>query len=290
MKTQKSQKGILALSLILSNFINAQDVMTLRDGNDLIVKVTEINETEIKYKDFKNLDGPIRVVYKSDVFSIKYQNGVKSVFNTEPMPQQSTNQQNTMQEYKPAETHGKVYDKDTSDFAKIRRKSFSGPRIGYTYITSGTSADYLAARGKNPGITQFGWQFEGRLFTVEGLSGLIEFVPLIGGIEQGIIIPSASCLLGVRSSGKTSFEFALGPNFSISPNYKGDTEGAVGLVLAAGTSLKRGNINFPINLVVVPSIGSKHDIYDETSKTTTSQSFQTGWRISLLVGFNYIKK
>jgi hypothetical protein len=49
-------------------------------------------------------------------------------------------------------------------------------------------------------------------------------------------------------------------------------------------------VNFPINLAVVPSIGSKHDIYDETTKTTTSQSFQTGWRISLLVGFNYRKK
>ncbi len=285
MKIQKLQKGILALSLVLCNFVKAQDILTLRDGNDLSVKVTEINETEIKYKDFKNLDGPIRVVYKSDVFSIKYENGLKSVFNTEPIIQN-----NNIQENKTECKSGNVYDKDTSDFAKIRRKSFSGPRIGYTYITSGTTADYLAERGKNPGITQFGWQFEGRLFTVEGLSGLIEFVPLIGGIEQGIIIPSASCLLGIRSSGKTSFEFALGPNFSISPNYKGDTEGAVGLVLAAGTSLRKGNINFPINLAVVPSIGSKHDIYNTTTKTTSSQSFQTGWRISLLVGFNYRKK
>ena len=289
MKTQKLQKGVLALSLMFSNFINAQDIMTLRNGNDLSVKVTEINTTEIKYKDYKNLDGPIRVIYKSEVFSIKYENGVKSVFNTEPVISQ-----NNFQDYKPesktAETHGKVYDKDTSDFAKIRRKSFSGPRIGYTYITEGTTADYLASKGKNPGVTQFGWQFEGRLFTVEGLSGLIEFVPLIGGIEQGIIIPSASCLLGVRSSGKSSFEFAIGPNFSIAPNYKGSEEGSVGLVLAAGTSFKKGNINFPINLAVVPSIGSKHDVYDEATKTTTSQSFQTGWRISLLVGFNYRKK
>lgn len=289
MKTQKLQKGILALSLVLCSYIKAQDIMTLRDGNDLIVKVTEINETEIKYKDFKNLDGPIRVIYKSDVFSIKYQNGVKSVFNNEPIIQQNTIKK-YKPEYKPAETHVKVYDSDTSDFAKIRRKSFSGPRIGFTYITDGTTSNYLASNGKNPGITQFGWQFEGRLFTVEGMSGLIEFVPLIGGIEQGIIIPSASCLLGVRSSGKTSFEFALGPNFSISPNYKGDTEGTVGLVLAAGTSFNKGNINFPINLAVVPSIGSKHDIYDGVTKTTTSQSFQTGWRISLLVGFNYRKK
>jgi len=285
MKTQKLQKGILALSLMLSNFVYAQDVMTLRDGNDLSVKVTEISETEIKYKDFSSLDGPIRVIVKSEVFSIKYENGLKSVFNNEPIIQQN----NTIV-YKPSENHGKIYDKDTSDYAKIGRKSFSGPRVGYTYITSGTTADYLAARGKNPGITQFGWQFEGRLFTVEGLSGLIEFVPLIGGIDQGIIIPSASCLLGVRSSGKKSFEFALGPNFSISPDYKGDTRPAVGLVLALGTSLKKGNVNFPINLAIVPSVGSKHDIYDTTTKTTTSQSFQTGWRISLLVGFNYRKK
>ena len=89
MKIQKLQKGMLALSLVLCNLVKAQDIMTLRDGNDLAVKVTEINETEIKYKDFKNLDGPIRVIYKSDVFSIKYENGVKSVFNTELIVQQT---------------------------------------------------------------------------------------------------------------------------------------------------------------------------------------------------------
>jgi hypothetical protein len=166
MKIQKLQKGILALSLVLCNFVKAQDIMTLRDGNELIVKVTEINETEIKYKDFKNLDGQIRVINKSEVFMIKYVNGSKDVFNAESKIQQY-NIQDYKAESKQGETNGKVYDSDTSDFAKIRRKSFSGPRIGYTYITSGTSADYLSDRGKSPGITQFGWQFEGRLFTVE---------------------------------------------------------------------------------------------------------------------------
>ena len=61
---------------------NAYDIILLRNGNEIKAKVTEITLSEIKYKAFEYLEGPTRVVEKSDVFLIIYENGTREVFNT----------------------------------------------------------------------------------------------------------------------------------------------------------------------------------------------------------------
>ncbi len=286
-KTKNLNKAVLSLCLAFGfcGLINAQDKITFKNGDEISAKVLEVNITQIKYKQADNLTGPTHTVYKSDVFLIKYENGSKDVFGTEPT---NTPVQNIIYTEPVVDLR---FDPDTSDFAHVKRKNYSGPRIGLTYISAGTSSDYLAANGKQPLVTQFGWQFEGRLFTVEGnTQGVIEFVPMIGGVEQGMFIPSASLLIGLRGGQKRSFEFAMGPNFSVIPNYLGKHEGAVGVVIAAGTNFKSGNINFPVNLAFVPSVGSTHNIYDVNTGTSTTQKFQTGFRLSLVVGFNSRKK
>ncbi|MDR1793141.1 MAG: hypothetical protein LBR36_06870 [Bacteroidales bacterium] len=58
----------------------AQDIITLRNGEEVKAKVTEVSTTEIKYKSWTNLNGPIRTVPKTDVFMIKYENGEKELF------------------------------------------------------------------------------------------------------------------------------------------------------------------------------------------------------------------
>jgi hypothetical protein len=60
---------------------NAQDVITLRNGNEIKAKVTEITSSEIKYKRFENLEGPTVVMEKSEVFVINYENGTREVIN-----------------------------------------------------------------------------------------------------------------------------------------------------------------------------------------------------------------
>lgn len=133
----------------------------------------------------------------------------------------------------------------------------SGPRIGFTFIGAGSTADALKTEfNASPFITQFGWQFEKQYFALDnGTAGLVEFVGLIGGLEQGLFLPSANMLVGVRSS--TGAEFAFGPNISIS---------GAAFVLAVGHTYKSGNLNFPVNFAVVPS--------------------SKGVRFSLLFGFN----
>jgi len=77
-------------ALMWANIINAQDVITLRNGNEVKAKVTEISSSEIKYKRFDNLEGPTVVVAKSEVFAINYENGTREVINAMTAPVQST--------------------------------------------------------------------------------------------------------------------------------------------------------------------------------------------------------
>ncbi len=70
----------------LSFTYEAQDILYLSNGSKLTVKVTEINSTDIKYKDFTNLEGPIYVVSKSELVLIQFSNGVSEVLNKNPMP------------------------------------------------------------------------------------------------------------------------------------------------------------------------------------------------------------
>lgn len=277
-KTKHAKFVFLVLCLFLASRNFAQDTFTLRDGSEMNGKVTEIGEMDIKYIPADNPNTK-RVISKSEVFMIKFENGTKEIFEQETSPQP----------YHPAAqpvyASDNRYDLDTSDFAKLRQKKFSGPRVGYTFLGEGTSADYLESVNKRAQFVQFGWQFETVLFTAGNTSGLIEFVPLIGGFEQGMFIPSLNILLGIRGGDKYPFEFAIGPNFSVGRNYQQDIVGTVGCVFAIGTSFRKDKINFPVSIAFVPSVGSQHDVSDTKGKVT-SQNFETGYRISILVGFN----
>ena len=147
---------------------------------------------------------------------------------------------------------------DSLKYKPLPVLKLSGPRIGVTFIT-GKLADTLRTKyGAAPIITQFGWQLEKRFIATEsGLSGLTEFVPLIGGLEQGLFLPSLSFLIGLRTA--KGSEFGVGPNISL---------GGFAYVLAAGVTKNYGGLNFPINASLVMT--------------------KKGLRISLLIGFNSV--
>ena len=81
----------------------------------------------------------------------------------------------------------------------------------------------------NPMITQFGWQFERRLFAnKDGLTALTEWVPLISGLEQGVALPSLNWLVGIRTA--TGAEFGIGPNVTPArgrPGHRRRRDGAI---------------------------------------------------------------
>lgn len=136
--------------------------------------------------------------------------------------------------------------------------SLSGPRFGVTLLSSGIQEkvfEYTDSRVA-PVITQFGWQWEKRFFTLEaGPTGVSELVLLVGGLEQGAFLPSLTWVVGIRSDGGA--ELGVGPNV---------TPAGAGLAVAGGFTIQSGPIFFPINLAVVPS--------------------RSGTRVSILTGFN----
>ncbi len=75
------------------------DLITLKNGEEVSVKVLEITSIEVKYKKCDAPDGPLYVVKKSDVFMIKYANGTKEVLKSseEPKNSQSNSSSNSNQ-------------------------------------------------------------------------------------------------------------------------------------------------------------------------------------------------
>jgi hypothetical protein len=140
--------------------------------------------------------------------------------------------------------------------------NMTGPRVGLTVLNQKTVDRLLEEQNieLQAIVTQLGWQFERRLYTNgDGVTVLMEWVPLVSGLEQGVALPSLNWLVGLRTSAGT--EFGFGPNI---------TPLGVGLVGAFGVTVKSGALHVPFNLAVATS--------------------RSGARVSLMTGFNLRKR
>jgi len=89
------KKTLLFLLMLLHLTIQAQDVIVLNDATEFEAKVLEINEDNIRYKKWNNLEGPTYVINAKEIFFIKYENGTKDVFHAKDNKFQSpSNTQN----------------------------------------------------------------------------------------------------------------------------------------------------------------------------------------------------
>jgi len=133
----------------------------------------------------------------------------------------------------------------------------SGPRFGLTLLSDGV-VQKLEEReiSVGPQVSQFGWQFEKQFYTKDsGVTMVTEWVALVGGLEQSVVLPSLSWMVGVRT--RDGAEFGIGPNV---------TPAGTALVLATGMTFRTGALNIPVNVAVVPS--------------------KAGTRVTLLSGFS----
>jgi hypothetical protein len=79
------KKSILLLILLLNIAkIYAQDIIILKNGDEIKSIVMEVLSDQIKYKKFENQQGPSYGIEKSKIFMIRYANGSKDVFNQVP--------------------------------------------------------------------------------------------------------------------------------------------------------------------------------------------------------------
>lgn len=77
---------IIVLALAASSLsAMAQDVITKKDGTDVKVKVREISDDAIRYHRWDNLEGPIYVIKKSDIYMIRFENGSVEIMDSTPV-------------------------------------------------------------------------------------------------------------------------------------------------------------------------------------------------------------
>jgi hypothetical protein len=114
--------GLTIAITFLTTFCFSQDVITLKTGEDISAKIIEVGLTDIKYKKFDNIDGPLFTILKSEVLMTRYKNGTKEVYNLEKKSgkENSNNEEMTLQGSKDATTYykgqnsGKVWTAVTS--------------------------------------------------------------------------------------------------------------------------------------------------------------------------------
>ncbi len=147
-------------------------------------------------------------------------------------------------------------------------KNMAGPRIGFTLISAGKTTDILTGNDNGPSAftTQYGWQWESRFADGGNITGLTEWVLVVGGMERGKFLPSISSLVGFRTL--EGFEMGIGPNISIS---------GLGMVFGFGFTATSGKLNLPINFVFSPAKEGWFDL-------------DSGASFSILLGFNISSK
>ena len=70
----------------IPTFLFSQDVMVLKNSDEIKAKVIEITDLTILYKKWDNLTGPDYNMKKEDVLFIRYENGTKEVMSVNEPP------------------------------------------------------------------------------------------------------------------------------------------------------------------------------------------------------------
>ena len=168
--------------------------------------------------------------------------------------------------------------------------NLSGPRLGLTYFDGTIKNVMMKPKHEGgydvyPVMFMFGYQFEVQYLNSGNFQALFEFLPTITGVDQGLLLPNLSILMGFRHNVR-GWEIALGPTAGLTKKANGyyDSEGVwhlseewnadqganpyptdkridsrgyityhTGFVFAAGKSFKSGRMNYPVNAFVIPS-------------------------------------
>jgi len=203
--------------------------------------------------------------------------------------------------------------------ANAQIQSLAGPRIGTVFITASPVSSFLNGKltledmGELPGnydeikkgnlTTLYGWQWESRFADAGNVTGIVEWVALVAGMEKGKFLPSVSSLVGART--ESGLEFAIGPNLSL---------GGIAMVFGVGYNFKSGNLNMPVNFAFVPgrtvtqesyntyqetevtidpdgipNSGDEYTDYQSNNEIVPELDYNTGSRFSITVGFNLTK-
>lgn len=175
----------LIFFLICSTLLSfSQDIIFLNNGSEIKAKVLEIENEIIKYRNFEQLDGPLRSLPKKDIFLILYQDGTREKF-TEAIEQNSSKNKNNKEKQASFNSVSPNSSIQENNNPKIENRHHSKYKNDY----------------KNSAFLGVG-------STVGGAPGI--------GYER-VIIPKTSIILAVSYIGQTideKFGYGLGVRYS----------------------------------------------------------------------------
>lgn len=158
------------ICLFMSIAVHAQDIVVTVDSKSIKTKVLEINDQEIKYKDFENLEGPTYVMKRTEIHMIVYQNG--KVENFEPLLyNQNENYDNTYYDNQPnSDTNYTAYIPTILSYEQLMNM-YDDEKLNYLSTLNETSIYEKFNFGQQ--LTQNGKQMKSAGITLSILGGVM---------------------------------------------------------------------------------------------------------------------
>lgn len=74
----------LTILMLMSYALNAQDKMVLTSGKVINIRVVEVSGSDLKFRLYDNLQGPVLAEKLANIYYVKYENGPMQIFNGSP--------------------------------------------------------------------------------------------------------------------------------------------------------------------------------------------------------------
>lgn len=197
---EKIFKIIIVLAFLTTNSLFSQDIIELKNGDDIKAKVIEISNTEIKYKKFSNIEGPIYTISKSKIVMIKYKNGEKEIITK------------TLINDKKLSISAGYYEGNNKISKREFKKILSTNQKAYNEYKSGSLVKILGLVIAVPSSAYLGWSIgqgdaESEVLIGSGLGLVGGFLAYVGG--NSMVKKSVKTY---NSSKSISYEFKINAN------------------------------------------------------------------------------
>lgn len=171
---------------------SAQDVIITKDSKKIEAQIIEVSQTEIRYKEVNNLNGPTFVIATNQINSIIYANGTVSTFNQNNQTTGNVGQNSNI-------ASGAMMTK-TGDTYFYNGRAMSEAEYVNFIQTNCVQAWQSYQSGKN--LTKTGWALFGA-----GMGCIVVSIPLawapyslyydpiLWGVGGGLTIGSIPCLI-----------------------------------------------------------------------------------------------
>jgi hypothetical protein len=184
---------ILALLSGTVMTVNAQDIITKKDGSKIEAVVTKVDVNDVKYKLFNDASGEIRSLSKSQITIINYEDGTADEFNVPAPVVVRSNDSDSR----------KISSK--SNAKDVHRKGYVGIAFGPSFLTKLDNVD----AGVQVNVINFGYLFNSNVGITS--SALLTSYTLSSDVSIGITGFMVGPLFSFAATPAQKVEFDIRP-------------------------------------------------------------------------------